>query len=351
MLYGAIDLHLRRSQIRIVNEDGQIVVEARIDTSAASVDAWFGPYPPMCLLLESSTDSEWVAQRLEACGHDVIVADPNYVAMYATRTRRIKTDRRDVAALADACRQGVYRRAHRVAVAQRRRRQQLRARRQMIRIRTQLINLVRATLRQEGLRLPSGSASTVVQRLARLVIPTDVAAVVAPLRALLADAERQIRAADAAVQRDATSDPVVSRLQTVPGVGRVVALTFHAILDTPDRFGGDARRAASFVGVVPAERSSGERQQRGRITKSGPSELRALLIQASWSVWGSKIPAARALREWAQALAARRGRRIAIVALARRLVRILFAVWRDGTTFRNRLALGESGAAVVTHAT
>src|SRR5437016_492752 len=118
MLYGAIDLHLRRSQIRIVDEDGRVVIDSRIDTSAASFEAWFGPYPPMRLLLESSTESEWVAQRLEACGHEVIVADPNYVAMYATRTRRIKTDRRDVAALADACRQGVYRHAHRVATAQ-----------------------------------------------------------------------------------------------------------------------------------------------------------------------------------------------------------------------------------------
>lgn len=351
MLYGAIDLHLRRSQIRIVDEDGRVVMDSRIDTSAASFEAWFGPYPPMRLLLESSTDSEWVAQCLEACGHEVIGADPNYVAMYATRTRRIKTDRRDVAALADACRQGVYRRAHRVAAAQRRRRQLLRARRQTIRIRTQLINLVRATLRQEGLRLPSGAASTVGGRLARLPIPTDVAAVLAPLRALLAETERQVRTADAAVDRDAASDPVVSRLQTVPGVGPVVALTFHALLDTPDRFGGDARRAAAFVGVVPAERSSGERQQRGRITKSGPSELRALFIQASWSVWGSRTPAARSLREWAQALAARRGRRIAIVALARRLVRILFAVWRDGTTFRGRGALGASAPAVVPQGT
>jgi transposase len=271
--------------------------------------------------------------------------------MYASRTRRIKTDRRDVAALSEACRQGVYRRAHRVAATQRRRRQQLRARRQIIRIRTQLINLVRATLRQEGLRLPSGSASTVVGRLARLAIPTDVAEVVAPLRALLAETERQVRVADAAVHREVTADPVVNRLQTVPGVGPVVALTFHALLDTPDRFGGDARRAAAFVGVVPAERSSGERQQRGRITKTGPSELRTLLIQASWSVWGSKTTAARALREWAQALAARRGRRIAIVALARRLVRILFAVWRDGTTFRGPRALGASDSSVATPAT
>jgi hypothetical protein len=60
MLYGAIDLHLLRSQIRIVDEDGRVVVDTRIDTSAASFETLFGRYPPMRVLLESSTDSEWV---------------------------------------------------------------------------------------------------------------------------------------------------------------------------------------------------------------------------------------------------------------------------------------------------
>src|SRR5262245_61473166 len=104
MLYGAIDLHLRRSQVRIVDEEGHVVLERRVDTTAAALDAVFGTLVPMRVLVESSTESEWVAQCLETFGHDVIVADPNYVAMYATRTRRIKTDRRDVAALVDACR-------------------------------------------------------------------------------------------------------------------------------------------------------------------------------------------------------------------------------------------------------
>src|SRR3954470_13599323 len=102
MLYGAIDLHTRRSQIRIVDGDGAVVLERRIDTTAGAIDALFQNQPAVRVLVESSTESEWVAQRLEAAGHEVVVADPNYVAMYGTRTRRIKTDRRDVAALAEA---------------------------------------------------------------------------------------------------------------------------------------------------------------------------------------------------------------------------------------------------------
>ena len=63
----------------------------------------------MRILLEASTESEWVAQHLETLGHEVIVADPNYAPMYGHRSRRIKTDRRDVAALAEACQHGMYR--------------------------------------------------------------------------------------------------------------------------------------------------------------------------------------------------------------------------------------------------
>ena len=71
------------------------------------------------ILLEASTESEWVARCLEALGHEVIVADPNFAPMYATRTRKVKTDRRDARALADACLLGAYHPAHRLSDPQR----------------------------------------------------------------------------------------------------------------------------------------------------------------------------------------------------------------------------------------
>jgi transposase len=269
----------------------------------------------------------------------VIVADPNYLAMYATRSRRIKTDRRDVAALADACRRGIYRPAHRVSPVNRRRRQELRIRRHLIRVRTQTINLLRATVRQEGYRIPSGGAESVPARVRALPLPGALAATVRPLCAVLDRLAPAIRHADRALDRAAGQDAVVRRLQTVPGVGPIVGLTFRAVLDTPTRCAGDAGRATAVVGLVPGEYSSGERQVRGRITTIGSPELRAMVIQSSWAVWRSRSAAAAGLRAWTQTLAARRGRRIAVVALARRLTRILFAVWRDGTTYHPRPTL------------
>ena len=119
MEYGAIDLHLKASQIRIVEADGVVMLDRRIATTRAALTQVFAGRARLRMLLESGTESEWVAQTLEACGHEVIVADPNYALMYGQRTRRIKTDKRDVAALAEACRLGIYRAAHRVSAAQR----------------------------------------------------------------------------------------------------------------------------------------------------------------------------------------------------------------------------------------
>ena len=100
MDYGAIDLHTKHSQVRIVTAEGTVVLERRIVTRADQFATVFGWRERMRILFESSTESKWVATCLEGLGHVVVVADPNYAPMYGTRTRRIKTDRRDVAALA-----------------------------------------------------------------------------------------------------------------------------------------------------------------------------------------------------------------------------------------------------------
>jgi transposase len=340
MEYGAIDLHLRRSQFRIVREDGTIVQEGKFDTTCAELQRIFGGRARMRVLLESSTESEWVAQALEGCGHEVVVADPNYLPMYGSRSRKVKTDGRDTAALTEACRLGIYRRAHRVSAAQRARRQQLRVRRHLVQVRSRSISLLRALLRQEGWRLPSGAVTAIDARLARLALPAALRAIVEPLRTWLATLTPLIAAADAELTTRAEQDAVAAQLMTAPGVGPVVALTFQAVLDDPARFDGDAGRASAFLGLVPGEDSSAERRHKGHITKTGPTDLRALLVQASWGIWRGRSAAGAALRTWAHALAARRGRRIAVVALARRLSRILFAMWRDRQDFRAARAPG-----------
>jgi transposase len=332
MEYGAIDLHTKESQIRIVTEDGTVVLDRRIPTRRDRLSAVFGDRARMRILLESSTESEWVAQHLEQLGHEVVVADPNYAPMYGERTRRIKTDRRDVAALAEANRRGFYRPAHRVSRAQDRVRRQLQVRDQLIRMRTQTINLLRAQLRRTGLRLPSGAARTIVARCGTLEIASDVRETIAPLLDVLRSLAPLLTAAHTAARRGAAADPVTARLMTAPGVGPITALSYRAALDEVRRF-RSAGAATAYLGLVPREDSSAERHHKGAITKAGPARVRAILVQASWTIWRSPRGSG-TLHAWVHHLADRRGRRVAIVGLARRLARVLFALWRDGTTFQ-----------------
>ena len=335
MEYGAIDLHLRYSQVRIVRADGSVVLERRISTTRESLTAVFQERARMRVIVETGTESEWVAQTVEACGHEVIVVDPNYTLMYGTRQRRVKTDHRDVAGLTEANRRGIYRAAHRVSAAQRHQRRVLRVREQLIRVRTQAINLLRAQLRQEGYRLPSGSASGAAARYRAVVIPGPLARALAPVIALLEHLAPAILAATTDAAATAQQDPIVRRLTTAPGVGPITGLTYRAIVDDIGRF-RDAASSSAYFGLVPREDSSAERRRRGAITKMGPTTARSLLIQAAWGVWRQR--ARDPLQRWVRRLAERRGRRIAIVALARRLCRILFAMWRDGTEYQPAMA-------------
>lgn len=332
MEHVGIDVHKNQSQVCIVGEGGERV-ERSVRTERSRLRELFGARERSRIVIEASTESEWVARCLEEAGHEVIVADPNFAPMYATRSRRVKTDRRDARALAEACRLGAYRPAHRTSDAQRQVRAQLAVREALVRTRSRFISVVRSLLRREGLRVRSGEASTFGRRVRELEVPAPVAVAVEPLLAVLEGVNGQIAAADRELGRGVREDADLRRLTTVPGVGPVTATMFKATLDDVGRF-GSAGQVAAYLGLVPREHSSGERQQRGRITKAGNARARSLLIEAAWLILRGKRPDTAALRTWAERIAARRGKRIAAVALARRLARILYAMWRDEVPYR-----------------
>lgn len=330
MEYIGIDVHKRESQICILTDDGQSI-EQRIRTDRGRLGAVLAR-PRARILLEASTESEWVARCLEELGHEVVVADPNFAAMYAHRSRRVKTDRRDARTLAEACRAGTYRAAHRASDDARRLRGELAMRETLVRTRVRAINVVRALLRQEGLRVRSGAPAAFRRRLREVALPPTLAPIVAPLVTLLAQLDDLIAAADRGLAQRARTDLTVQRLTTVPGVGPVIATAFVATLDDPHRF-RDPGQVTSYLGLVPREHSSGDRRQRGAITKAGNTRMRWLLVEAAWTVCRVRTTATAPLRQWADAVARRRGKRVAVVALARRLARVLYALWRDGVDY------------------
>jgi transposase len=165
-----IDLHKNSSQVCILTEDGELI-ERRIKTDRESFDKLFGEGPPARILVEASTESEWCARHLEALGHEVVVADPNFAPMYATRDRRIKTDKRDARALCEACRLGAYRPAHRTSDRQRDIRAHLSVRETLVRTRSKYILLIGALARREGCRIEAGPSPSFARRVEQAGLP------------------------------------------------------------------------------------------------------------------------------------------------------------------------------------
>ena len=326
-----IDLHKRESQLCIISEDGA-VTERRIVTSRERFRAVLGDRVGARALVEASTESEWVARHLESLGLTVIVADPNYAPMYATRRRRVKTDKRDARTLAEALRLGAYRVAHRVSAERRHVRAELAVREALVRTRTRYVSLAKALVRRDGLRVASSESEHVPARIAALPLGDTLTAELTPLFAVLGPISEQIAAADHRITALMHADPAVALLATTPSIGALTASAIVATIDDVTRF-ASAHQFEAFLGLVPSERSSGEQRRVGRITKTGNARARYLLVEAAWRILRAKGTDTAALRAWALAIAVRRGKRIAVVALARRLAGILYAMWRDGRAY------------------
>jgi len=327
-----IDVHKVESQICILTE-GSEVIERRIRTQRERFAAVFGVRAPARILIEASTESEWVARCLEELGHEVVVADPNFAAMYATRSRKVKTDRRDARTLAEACKLGAYRPAHRTSERQRQLRARLAVREVLVRTRTRYISLVDALLRSEGYRIRSGVAESFGRRVEELALGGRLKSEIAPLLAVLLGLNKQVAWLDSRLEQLAESDQTIGRLCSAPSVGPVTAAAFASTIDEPRRFRGP-HQVEAYLGLTPSEMSSGEKQRKGSITKAGNGRLRYLLVQVALSILRLRSPRTEALRDWAERIAARRGKKIAVVALARRVTGILYAMMRDGTPYQ-----------------
>jgi transposase len=199
------------------------------------------------------------------------------------------------------------------------------------------------------MRIQSGRAETFLTRLAALDLSASMNATLSPLRSLIEVLDDELVCADERFEMIVAADPVAKRLTTLPGIGPITASAFVAALDTVTRF-ERAGQVTSYLGLVPQEYSSGEKQHRGRVVRSAHPYVQSLLVQAAWRVWRASNPRTDAFRTWAQAIARRRGKKIAIVALARRLARTLFAMWRDEADYQPQ-RIRTRGAPFVSDAT
>lgn len=242
-----------------------------------------------------------------------------------------KTDRIDAEVLAFAVEHGRLPQAHLLSPERQQMRYELGVRRALVETRASYVTMVRHIVRSHGQTIGSCTPGYFVVKVRATQLSDDVVALVNPVVELVEQLDTRIRKADAKLIELAKGEPLVSVLMTMPGVALIVAIAFVSVIDDAKRF-HSAHQVEAYLGLVPAERSSGTSRRIGAITKQGNGYARELLVEAAHSVlWrpSSDNP----LANWAQAIRARRGMQIAVVALARRLAGVLWAMWRDNTVY------------------
>ena len=327
MDHVAIDLGGRESQVCVRGADGTIVEQRRLRTTA--VPAYLATRGASRVIVETCSEAFWVADAAVEAGHQVRVVPATLAPTLGIGARGVKTDRRDAQVLSEVSTRIDLPSVHIPRPAARAAKTLCGMRDGLVRSRTLLLNTVRGWVRTQGCRLASGSVlsfSTRVQAACGPTLPRDVARqlqTLEHLHAAVADADREVRAL-------AEADPIARRLMTGPGVGPVTAVRFVAAIDTPTRFTG-AHAVEAYVGLVAGQRSSGDRTRHLGITKAGSPALRWCLVQAAHCAKRT-LPAG-PLRDWVEAVERRRGRQVAVVALARKLTGILYALWRDTSVY------------------
>jgi transposase len=325
-----IDLGDKVSDLCFVNAEGKEFRRERIATSQDRFGKFFGGLPPARVVLECGTHSPWASRTLEACGHEVIVANPR-----AIPRRFRKTDERDASGLARDGRSDPERLhpiRHRGPQAQ----QDLavvRARDAVVRARTSLVNHVRGVVKSLGYRLPTCSARSFAEA-AKSALPKEVKEALGPVVSIIAQLTKRIRSYDKKIEKVCERYPETKTLRQVKGVGPMTSLTYVLVIEDPTRF-ADSRDVGAYVGLVGKKRASGKSDPELRIAKTGDKLLRCLLTISAQHILGP-FGEECDLRCHGEAIAARGGKNAkkrAVTAVARKLAVLLHVLWKKGAVY------------------
>jgi len=324
----ALDLAVRK--IAFCEVQGGQVVERRTVTRLDALEDLLGPdTPPARVAIEACREAWHVHEQLTERGHEVLVVDTTRVRRLGIGHHQRKNDRIDAEVLARAVERSEIPLAHVLSPHRRQMRHELSIRRALVETRAQYVTTIRGILRAQGLRMPKCPVEPFVDKLAGAKLDDDQRELVAPLARSLETLNKEIAYADLRLNELCKGEPVIEQLCTAPGVGPIVGATFVSVIDEAKRF-RRAHQVESYLGLVPSENTSVKRRL-GAISKQGNSYARAMLVQASWQIL--RLRGDDPLKTWATAIAKRRGRRVAVVALARRLTGVLWAMWRNGTVY------------------
>ncbi len=326
-----------------VDHDEKAVL--RRNMRRAEMEAFFAKLSPTHVALEACGGSHHWGRRLTAMGHTVQLIPPQYVKPFV---RRGKNDRNDAEAISEAAARPDMPSVPVKSAEQQAEAIVLSARELLVRQRTQLVNAVRGHAAEFGIVAPKtisqlpGLLETVA---AAKTVPVTAKQMLAFLGAQVAQLDDRIAELECRMKQQHKANPVSQLLAEVPGIGPVSALSLALTID-PSRF-TSGRHFAAWLGLVPKEHSTGGRQRLGGISRAGNERLRQLLVVGAMAVIRYAKPGSKTASAWLLALLERKPRKLAAVALANKMARIVWAMMATGEAYRGskKAAASVAGAA------
>jgi transposase len=328
MNHVAVDLGSRQSHFCIRSATGEILQEGSWGT--ATLSSLFATQEKSRIVLETSAEAFAVADMAKAAGHEVRVVPATLAPALGVGLHGVKTDKRDARQLSIASCRVDLGSVHIPSAKAREWKTLCTQRDALVKARTQLVNTVRGWMRMHLVKVKGCTPPKLPTRVREALGEEKIPGYLERNLKVLELLSLQITEADTEVKALAKEDEVCRNLMTVPGVGPVTAVRFRATLDEVTRF-PSAAAVQSYLGLTPGEDSSSQRHRRTGITKAGSTPLRWVLVQSAWVAM--RTAPNTDMVTWAKAIAIRRNPQIAAVALARKIAGILFAIWRDGTTY------------------
>jgi transposase len=328
-----LDLAERVFQVHGVDAAGKVVVRKAL--RRPQVLPFFAKLPPCLIGIEACGTSHHWARELIGLGHTVRLMPPAYVKAYV---KRGKTDAADAEAICEAVTRPTMRFVPIKSREQQAALSMHRARDLLVKQRTQLINMMRGLLAEFGIDIPDGLERALVMARqvvdgAALGVPAEAGRIVLMLSQQALSTHAQLREIDRALASLHRTDDMARRLATIPGIGPVGATALAASVTDPGQF-RSGRQFAAWLGLTPLQNSSGGKARLGRITKMGDKYLRKLLVVGATSL----VRRARHKPETADprlvALLARKPVRVATVAMANKMARIVWAVMTRGDVYQ-----------------
>ena len=313
-VYVGIDVHRKRSQVAVIDQSGEVLTNRNVPNGVEPILKVIGGLPPGTpAAFEAAFGWGWLLELLEAYGFEPHMVHP--LQCKAIASARLKNDKVDAATLAQLLRADLLPEAWIAPPQVRQLRAMLRHRAQLVRLRTLLRNRVHAVLADHGHGRPAGCWSGAGRQwLASLELPAVSREVIDDALALMEALQQPIDRLDAEVCQRAKADPRVKVLTQLPGVGPFTALVLLAEIGDITRF-RSARKLASWAGLTPTVRGSDRTVHHGHISKQGPTWARWVLCEAAQTA--TRHPD---FAPGYEALAHRRGKRIATTAVARKLL-------------------------------